>query len=242
VADVLEADWNAKLRDLTAAQEEVERHRQTDAQVLTTQEQAAVLALAQDFPQLWRNPCTPDRERKRMVRLLIEDVTITKREAIHLGIRFKGGATQTLTIPLPLSVPFLRRTDQAVVDEIDRLLDDYTDAQIAATLNARGLRSFDGKEFHAMIIAGIRRHHHLCSRFTRLRARGLLTASEIALRLGVSVFTAEAWRDHGLLHAERYDDRGMCLYHVPTSPLPPKFKRKFAASKDHPEACHGGAV
>jgi DNA invertase Pin-like site-specific DNA recombinase len=242
VADVLEADWNAKLRDLTAAQEEVERHRQTDAQVLTAQEQAAVLALAQDFPQLWRNPCTPDRERKRMVRLLIEDVTITKGEALHLGIRFKGGATQTLSVPLPLSATFLRRTDQAVVDAIDRLLDDYTDAQIAATLNARGVRSFDGKEFHAMIVASIRQHHHLRSRFTRLRVRGLLTASEIALRLGVSVATAEVWRDHGLLHAERYDDRGMCLYHVPATPLPPKFKRKFAVSKDHPEACHGGAV
>jgi hypothetical protein len=87
-----------------------------------------------------------------MVRQLSEDVTITKQDLIHLGIRFKGGATQTLSIPLPLSASFLRRTDQTVVDEIDRWLDDATDTQIAAILNARGFCSFDGKPFHVLSV------------------------------------------------------------------------------------------
>jgi DNA invertase Pin-like site-specific DNA recombinase len=242
VADVLEADWNAKLRDLAAAQEEVERHRQADARVLTAPEAAAVLALAQDFPQLWRDPRTPDRERKRMVRLLIEDVTLTKREVIHLGIRFKGGATQTLCLPLPLSGSLLRRTDPAVVAAIDCLLDEHTDAQIAAILNARGVRSCDDKQFHPMMVNDIRQHHHLPDRFTRLRARGLLTTHEMATELGVSTKTLQLWRDHGWVHGERYNDKGMCLYSIPDEPLPVKFKHKFSASKEHLEAGHGGAV
>jgi len=75
VADALEADWNNKLRALIEAQEQYERQRQADRAVLDKESQSRILALATDFPRLWKSPKTPDRERKRMVRLLIEDIT-----------------------------------------------------------------------------------------------------------------------------------------------------------------------
>jgi len=63
----------------------------------------AVLALSSDFQQVWENPQTPDRERKRLARLLLEDVTLVRREQINVHIRFRGGVTQSLTLPLPQS-------------------------------------------------------------------------------------------------------------------------------------------
>jgi hypothetical protein len=75
VADSLETDWNEKLRALTDAQAEYERQRETDRLSLSDEHRARISALATDFPRLWQDPNTPDRERKRMVRLLIEDVT-----------------------------------------------------------------------------------------------------------------------------------------------------------------------
>ena len=102
VADSLEAEWNSKLRTVTEAQRERERQRQQDRQALNDQQRAAILALATDFPRLWRDSNTPDRERKRMTRLLLEDVTLLRADTIVLQIRFKGGATRTLTVPLPL--------------------------------------------------------------------------------------------------------------------------------------------
>jgi hypothetical protein len=56
VADSLEAEWNSKLRSLTETQQERERQRQQDRQVLSDQQRAAILALAVDFPRLWRDP------------------------------------------------------------------------------------------------------------------------------------------------------------------------------------------
>jgi len=54
--------------------------------------------LATDFPRLWAAPATPQRERKRMVRLLLEDVTLRKGEqTIHMQLRWKGGATSAWT-------------------------------------------------------------------------------------------------------------------------------------------------
>src|SRR5215470_5391903 len=97
--DALEADWNAKLRDLVEAQQEYEQQRETDRLSLTEDQRTRVAALATDFPQLWRDARTSDRERKRMTRLLIEDVTLSKGADILLHVRFKGGATRELHSP-----------------------------------------------------------------------------------------------------------------------------------------------
>lgn len=242
VADVLEAEWNAKLRELAAAQEELERRRQAGRPAVTEADRAELLALTSDFPRLWRNAATPDRERKRMVRLLLEDVTLRKADHLTLQVRFKGGATQTQTLPLPLPAWALRRTEQAVVGEIDALLNMYTDGQVAERLNAAGRRSFDGKPFHKLMIASVRQHHHLPDRSTRLRARGLLTVEELAAKLGVCVGTVEVWRERGFLHAEPYNDRCQYLYPLPDEPGPVKWKHKALHREVVPEATTGGAV
>src|SRR5439155_11695998 len=131
VADSLEAEWNNKLRALAAAQEDYDRQCAAQATALTTDQRQQVMALVTDFPRLWRDPATPQRERKRMVRLLVEDVTLLKTDEVVAQIRFRGGATHTMRLPLPLSAPELRKTHPTVVAEIDRLLDKHTDAEIA---------------------------------------------------------------------------------------------------------------
>jgi DNA invertase Pin-like site-specific DNA recombinase len=212
VADSLEAEWNSKLRALAETQQERERHRQQDRQALSDQQRAAILALAADFPRLWRDPNTPDRERKRMTRLLLEDVTLLRADTIVLQIRFKGGATRTLTVPIPLNAWQQRATSTEVVKEIDRLLEDNTDGQIAAILNEHGIRSGEGKRFSRTIVARIRRDYSLTSRYDRLRAAGMLTVREMAVVLGVTPDCVKIWNRHGLLHGHAYNDRNECLY------------------------------
>ena len=102
VADALEAEWNSKLRALNDAQQEYERLCQTDHQTMDGAQRARIAALARDFPRLWQDPKTPDRERKRMVRLLLEDVTLLKREQILVHVRFKGGMIKSLSLPLQI--------------------------------------------------------------------------------------------------------------------------------------------
>jgi acetyl-CoA C-acetyltransferase/acetyl-CoA acyltransferase len=80
VADVLEADWNAKLRAVAAAQEAYEKASAADVSLVADAERAELMALATDFPRLWRDPRTQMKDKKRMLRLLIEDVTLTKDE------------------------------------------------------------------------------------------------------------------------------------------------------------------
>jgi hypothetical protein len=74
VADELEAEWNNKLRTLNEAREHYDRMRKQDHLLMDKAQRNRIVALANDFPHLWQDPRTPDRERKRMMRLLLEDV------------------------------------------------------------------------------------------------------------------------------------------------------------------------
>ena len=119
VADSLEADWNHKLRAVQAAQEEYEQRRQRDRVAISEQQRASIAAWATDFPRVWQNPNTPDRERKRLVRLLLEDMTLIRGDQMTAHVRFKGGITKTLTVPAPLNAWQQRLTSPEIAKEID---------------------------------------------------------------------------------------------------------------------------
>jgi DNA invertase Pin-like site-specific DNA recombinase len=224
VADALEADWNKKLRNLDSAQQEYVRQKEADGRLLNEEQQKRILALATDFPQLWRNPNTPDRERKRMVRLMVEDVTLIKRREVTAHVRFKGGRCTTITLPLPAKAWEKYRTCPEVVTEIDRLLDDHAPPEIADLFNQRGLRPGRTDRFTGTIINRIQRDYGLRNRYDRLRATGLLTKEEMAKLLGVTPQTVYRRWKFGLLHRYQYNEKGDCLYGQP-GPDPPVKKR-----------------
>lgn len=215
VADALEADWNNALRALGQAQEDYDRQRQADRMAVDPEERARVLALATDFPKLWQAPSTSDRDRKRLVRLLLEDVTLIKNDALTVHVRFKGGTTTTLALPRPQSAFKTWKTPPEVVAEIDRLLATHTEGEVAGLLNNQGLQSGKGQIFHPYLVARIRSSYGLKSRYERLREAGMLTIEEMAQRLGVCISTAHRWRRHGLLRAHPFNDKNECLFEPP---------------------------
>ena len=226
VADSLEADWNEKLRAVTEAQECYEQQRAADRLLVDEEQRAQMMALANDFPALWHDPATPDRERKRMLRLLIEDVTLHKGKEIVTHVCFRGGATKTIRLPRPLLIGELRRHSAKLVTEVDRLIDQHTDKTIAAILNERGIRSCDNGDFHRLMIRNIRLAYGLKSRYERLRVLGYLTAEEIAVQLGIAVSTVKGWRYKGWLQAVAYNDKPQYLYAPPSDDAPVKYKWK----------------
>ncbi len=214
VAVNLEADWNEALRALTAAQEDYER-KTAQASPLGETDKARIAALASNFPALWSDPRTPPRERKRMVRLLIDDVTLAREGDITAQVRFSGGPTTSLHVTVGLPAPLARRTPAEVVAHIDRLLDDHTEGTVAKQLNQAGIRSSTGETFHTGIVHHIRVNHGLRSRRDRLADRGWVGVSELATLLGVCTTTIKQWHHHGHLIAEPFNDKGECLYQIP---------------------------
>ena len=225
VADVLEAEWNAKLRALDQAQRELERRCADENPTLAQHQRDRIVTLATDFPRLWNDPATPDRERKRMARLLIEDVTLTRGETIAVGIRLRGGALRQMTVPLRLCAWARYRTPDKALVEMNELLDHHPEAEVAAILNDHGHRTGYGGVFHTQRVQSLCRSNGLKSHYERLRARGLLNIEEIAKQLGISTATVKVWRRRGLLRGQVYNCRNERLYEMPSS-LPIKFKHK----------------
>ncbi len=234
VADVLAAEWNEKLRVLEQSQEELEKQRRTNRVHVDEKERERIMALGADFPRLWKEPGTSDRDRKRMARLLIEDVTLIRKEAITAHVRFKGGTTMTMIVPAPQPYYKMWQTPAEVVTEVDRLLDDYTEGRIASILNERGLRSGTAGTFKLTTIADIRRSYRLKSRYDRLREKGLLNVDEMADMLGICTSTVNVWRRHGLVKGYAYNEKNEYLFDPPGTDRPLKCQGKKLLGRQPP--------
>jgi len=220
VVDNLERQWNEKLMSLARTEEEYARMNKSQPSALTDEDRDRIHALASDLPRVWNDPRTPARDRKRMLRLLIEDVTLVKNQKIQIRIRWKAGATTSIERPLPLSAPDLVRTPAEIVELIRALATEQTDAQIAQNLNARCLRSGRKNSFARLIVRHIRLTYGIPSYAEHLRSQGWLTAPEVAAQMGVHFVTAKRFAAEGVLRAVRADDRGEILFEPPTGPLP----------------------
>lgn len=164
---------------------------------------------------MWRDPETPSRERKRQLALVIEDVTLLKQRQIAAAVRFRGGATTTVTLPRPLTAQQQRATHADVRQEIDRLLDEYSDAQVAHLLNERGLRTGAGEAFDPQRVQWVRCSAKLKSLKERLLDAGMVTRKQLCAQLGIERSTLTRWRHQGRVQARICNDHGEWLYWPP---------------------------
>jgi hypothetical protein len=229
VADTLEGEWNDKLRALAKTQEERERAQQEDQLVLDDAIRDRLVAMTTDFKTLWRDPSLPNRERKRLLAYVIEDVTLVKMPeegTTTIHVRFKGGKTETLTTQNPKSSAQQVKTPQEVVELVDELLDDHISSEIADILNEKGIRPGGSARrgqadvrFTDLRVTYLVHQYGLRSRYDRLRDRGMLTKAEMASRLGITECTLTRWVAHGLVTRHAYNGYAY-LYEAP-GPNPP---------------------
>jgi hypothetical protein len=231
VADTLEAEWNNKLRALAQVREERERGRQQDQLALDDAIRQRLVIMTKDFKELWNDPSTPNRERKRLLAYIIEDATLIKLplEGItKIHIRFKGGKTETLTALNPKTSAQQVKTPPMIVELVDKLLDQHIYSEIADILNHQGLRpggsarpGRGSDRFTALRVAYLTHQYALRPRYDRLRKRGLLTKAEAAARLGIHELTLVRWAEYGIMKRHAYNAHAY-LYELPDSNLPSK--------------------
>lgn len=233
VADALEQRWNERLRELSTADEVYTHWKQGTVTPMDGEVREQVLNLAQDFPAVWNHPRTSPRDRKRMLRLLIEDVTLTRGEGIHVGIRWKGGALTQMTLPPPKTAPELRRTPPEVLAAITELTRHHADREIARVLNGQGQRSGVGLSFNGESIRRVRAAHGIPSYADHLRKAGMLASEEIVAQFGVTEAILIKWRRAGQIRAIRCNQKEY-LHEPPSDELLkilPKLRRRPRSTK-----------
>jgi hypothetical protein len=199
-----------------------------------------------DFNKLWADPDTPDRERKRLLAPIIEDVTLVKMPAegtTKIHVRFKGGKIQTLTTMSPKSSAQQVKTPSGIVELVDKLLDKHIYSEIAELLNEQGYRPGGSARrgrhdarFTALLVAYLVHRYGLRSRYDRLRDRGMLTKREAATRLNIHETTLARWAEHGLVTRHAYNAH-YYLYEIPVSNPPRKQCSRWNRLVDRAAAC-----
>ena len=193
VAATLEQRWNDALVQLEEVRTQYADFQRQEALVVTPEQRARVAALAHDFPRLWRAPTTRAKDKKRILQLLIKDITVERlgeRKTAVLHVRWQGGACEDLTVTLPANIADRLRYPDEVVDRVRELAGEGSDEHVAAALNREGRRSTKGEAFNASMIRWIR--HSTGSRRPCFSAR-------------------RAQRPSGRRRARRQSQRGLLL-------------------------------
>ncbi len=215
VARSLEDRWEQKLRELKDA--EAELAERTVQAPEPSREQLE--ALARDLPALWAAKTTADRDRKRLLRALIGDVTIKSDPhgpEVLVGIRWQSGAAEQHTVTRPPKI--MNPTPPEALDLLRRLAPHYSNADIANELNAAGLRTGTGRTFDAIAIGRLRNNQNLPPQ--PLLRDDELTAKQLANRLGISPGAVYYWISHGQLQARRSHGNRLCI------PFPPEVEQQ----------------
>jgi len=147
--------------DLAAAEMELRRREQQRPHALGPEQLKRIQTLGSDIHQVWSATSTTDRDRKELLRTLLEEVSLNLKRAeghAHLTLRWRGGAITTLDVPVPRFKPMGPRTDEDTIWLLRRLAVLYPDEVIAGILNRQGRKTATGERFTANQVGNLRRY------------------------------------------------------------------------------------
>ena len=231
MAAPLERDWNERLRELDEAMRERDQRRAARDEELSARQVRRMEELAADFARVWDAPATGNADRKRLLRLLVEDVTLTRDGyEVVVALRLRGGkALQLDAVDLPRPPGLKRPLCLATLALLDQTLDTHSDAETAEVLNAAGFRHWSGEPYTLRRVYRLRDRvgmpGHRERQQARLQQQGYLTARAMAGQLGIDVSTVREWANRGRLLCERIRAGGRPR---PIYKLPPRAARTAA--------------
>ena len=208
VARNLESDWEARLRELAAAKVDFEDGEWRRRRELSAAEREHLRALGRDLRAAWHAPTTTNRDRKELLRCLIEEAAITVDRGAataHLMLRWRGGAITEFDVSTRRPRAAAARTEEESIELTRRLAPLYSNATIAGILNRQGRRTAHGKRFTAVSVSGIRQYWNLPRwerRVTESDAE-VMTVRDAAKALGVAPSTLFRHLNDGIIAGEQ---------------------------------------
>jgi DNA invertase Pin-like site-specific DNA recombinase len=202
IAATLESRWNDAVQRLHDLEAEVASFERKAMRTITAEQKRQIVELAGNFPELWAASTTTPRDRKRMLRLLVRDITVTKSDEpkiIRLHIRWQGGETETLQVHLPPNRADAVRYPEAFVARVRELAVEHHDEEIVNILRTEGRESSTKKSLTVKMIRALRYKHHIAP---PQPPEGAFEIREVCERYGVSRSVVQHWIYHGIIEAQ----------------------------------------
>jgi DNA invertase Pin-like site-specific DNA recombinase len=204
VASTLEKAWNDALLKVEQIKQQREERQRQKLLTIAPEQKKQMLLLAQDLPNLWNAPTTQTKDRKRILHLLIKDITVEKNnKQLILHIRWQGGATEEIEVQLPLSNWEQLRYSNDFVDRIRQLALELTDEEIANKLNQEGQLAAQGNSFTREAINWVRYKHRIPSPLQTQKGAHELTVDEVAKKFNISKGIVYYWISKGIINSRK---------------------------------------
>ncbi len=201
----LERRWNEQLKQLEAVRQKAEAQRQ-QIRWLSEDEMARAAHLARNIEEVWYSETTTNRDRKRLLRCLVDEVQLITEDIRYVvRIVWKGGALTELEVPRR-GAGTGHKTSEDDIELVRQLAKEFDDTQIARILNKQGRRTGFGNPFTQAKVMSLRGHHKIpkCPpQPAKDPKEGPFTADEAAVELGVSMSTIHRWLREGILAGEQ---------------------------------------
>ena len=214
VARTLEARWETKLAAAAEAQAALAAAQDT---LPPLPSRADLQRLAADLPELWHAPTTSNKDRKRLLRTLIADITLlpqTRPDQVRIGIRWHTGATDELCADRVVHPGTAKRTVPQAVHVIAQLGPRMTNHELVEHLNTAGLRTGTGRVFDVAAVQWVRWANNIAP--PQHYAAGEIGVSDAATRLGCSTGVIYYWIETAQLNARRGAGNRLCIPWTPT--------------------------
>ena len=208
VARTLEAQWEQRLAELSSAEAELARREAEHPVRLTDEQRRKIHALGADLRHVWDAPTTTDRDRKELLRTLLEEVCVrieAEPPQARLTLRWRGGALTDLNVRLHRCRIAPVRTEESTIELLRRLAVHYDDATIAGILNRQGRKTAHDERFTADRVGNLRRYHQIPRHqpLPEAQAGELVTIQTAADLLGVSPPTIHRWLADGFIAGQQ---------------------------------------
>jgi len=208
VARGLETEWENRLRDLAAAEAEVHRREQQRPNTLSSEQLHRIRMIGSDLRLVWTATTTTDRDRKELLRTLLEEVIFDLKRAegaARLTLRWRGGAITFLDVPVPRFKPMGPRTDEDTISLLRRLAPLYPDEVIAGIFNRQERKTATGERFTANHVGNLRRYRGI-PRFqppAEPPTGELVSIRKAAEILGMNTSSIHRWLADGFIAGEQ---------------------------------------
>jgi len=209
VARTLETRWEAKLAVLGEAEQALQAAHEA---LPPLPERGELERLTADLPALWHAQTTSNKDRKRLLRTLITDITLlpeTDAGKVRIGIRWHTGATDDITVARATHPGTAKRSPSPAVAMVTLLGPTTPTAELADKLNAAGLTTGTGAPFDVKAVQWIRHAYHVPA--PDPYADGEISVAETAARLGCSTSVVYDWIKTGKLDARRGTGNRLCI-------------------------------
>ena len=203
VASTLEKNWNNSLTDLYRLREQYEVYRTKNNITASQEQKEKILALAQDLPHLWTASSTCAKDKKKILRLLIKDITLNvENSTCILHIRWQGGAIEDIKVAKPQKAADKWRHSKETINKVRSLASNMSDKQIASALNRDGLITRKGNPFTESGIQWIRYKHSIPAA-SQKKSKNELTVKEVAKKFNVSTYVVYYWIERKIIIPRR---------------------------------------